>query len=289
MRFRFIEEHRARFQISMMCQILQVSKAGYYAWRGRGTSPRAHQDVFLREQIVSAHRRSRSTYGSPRIHAELRAAGIHCGRKRVARLMIQANICGTVRGRSPKKSPAFSRSPFYAPNVLARDFAPQEPDCTWVADITYLPVRGHWLYLAVVIDLFSRKVVGWATALDQGSTLATQALKMALRNRKPKSGLIHHSDRGTQYTAESYRSILAQQAIVASMSRTRECWDNAVAESFFGSLKAELVPRSGWRDRETAELAIGDYIEIFYNHQRRHSYNGYISPANAERGDQRVA
>jgi transposase InsO family protein len=203
--------------------------------------------------------------------------------------MIQANIRGTIRGRAPKKQPAFGRSTFYAPNVLARDFTPREPDRAWAADITYLPIRGRWLYLAVVIDLFSRRVVGWATATDQGAVLAIRALRMALRNRRPQPGLIHHSDRGTQYTAESYRKILADRAIVVSMSRTRECWDNAVAESFFGSLKAELMPRSGWHDRESAELAIGDYIEIFYNHQRRHTHNGYLSPVAAERSYREVA
>jgi len=264
-----------------MCRVLTVSKAGYYAWRARGESKRERDDAALIPKVLEIHERSRRTYGSPRIHAELRRSGIRCARKRIARLMRKAEISGKSRGRRRIGKWPSKDAPIFRPNILDRKFRVDRPDAAWVADITYLPIRGRWLYLAVVIDLFSRRVVGWATDVDQGAQIAQRALLMALRNRKPNRTLVH-SDRGPQYTATAYQELLAAHGLISSMSRTRNCWDNAVAETFFGSLKAELVPQRGWEDRRSADRAIAEYIELFYNHVRLHSYNNYLSPAAAE-------
>lgn len=265
-----------------MCRVLGVSKAGYYAWRDRRVSLRAQNDADLSLRIVDIHKRSRSTYGSPRIHAELRSGGVRCSRKRVARLMKIVNVYGKTRGKRYRQAVMGKNDPSFSPNVLNRNFRVDYPNKVWVADITYLPIRGQWLYLAVVLDLYSRLVVGWATATDLKGDVARRALTMAIRNRKPARGIIHHSDRGVQYVCDHYQRLLVENGIISSMSRRRDCWDNAVAESFFGTLKAEVLPPRGWPDRLSADRAISEWIEVFYNRVRRHSHNNYISPAAAE-------
>jgi transposase InsO family protein len=267
-----------------MCRVLEVSKAGYYAWRGRAASLRAQRDAELMLHIAEIYKRSRATYGSPRIHAELKASGVSCGRKRIARLMKNANICGKIRGKRYRYATQRKNDDYFAPNLLNRCFYAERTNRMWVADITYIPIRGRWIYLATILDLYSRRVVGWAVEALLDSNIAVNALQMALRNRRPPRGLIHHSDRGTQYASDQYRQILAKHGIICSMSRTRDCWDNAVAESFFATLKSELLPHSQWPDKSAAERAISDYIEVFYNRQRRHSFNKYLSPASAEAG-----
>lgn len=265
-----------------MCRALGVSRSGYYAWRKRGRSARAEADARLRVDIRAAHERGRRTYGSPRVHRELRAAGIRCGKKRIERLMREDGL----RARRPRRfrtTTTDSRHPFpTAPNRLERRFGVQEIqelDRVWAGDITYVPTREGWLYLAVVLDLASRRVVGWAMRDTLEAVLAIDALEMALQSRRPSAGLLHHSDRGVQYACHAYRELLEAEGIQVSMSRTGDCWDNAVVESFFSTLEWELIGESHWRTRAEARTALFDYIECFYNRQRRHSSLGYLSPA----------
>ena len=279
-RYRFIEAEKARCAVATVCRVLQVSRTAYYAWSTAAPSTRALADAALLEQIRTIHARSRMTYGAPRVHAELRAAGVCCSRKRVARLMRQNHLAG----RYPK---AFRRTtvsnPFTAlPDLVQRDFMPSEPDQLWVTDITYVRTAEGWLYLAVVLDCFSRRVVGWAMRDNLGTELVLQAMRMALVQRQPRPGLIHHSDRGCQYTSDAYEKLLGAHDVLQSVSRPGNCYDNAVAESFFATLKAELVYRTTWSTRERARLAIFEYIEAFYNRERRHSVLGNISPEEFE-------
>jgi putative transposase len=272
-----IRAHRGQFPVSLMCRALGVSRAGLYAAGRRGPSPRAQADAALRSEIRTIHATSRQTYGSPRVHAELRAGGRRCGRHRVARLMQAEGLQARRRRRFRVTTQSRHGHPIAA-NVLGRRFAVGAPDQAWAGDITYLPTREGWLYLAVLLDLGSRRVIGWAvrSTLERGLTLA--ALRMALARRRPAPGVLHHSDRGSQYACTEYRALLAAHGLAASMSRAGDCWDNAVVESFLGTLKTELVEGADWATRAEAEAAVGDYLEAWYNRQRRHSALGYASP-----------
>jgi putative transposase len=281
LRFAFIEAHRWQFRIVAMCRVLEVSKAGYYAWRERKPSARAKADTLLSIQIRAIHRKSRGRYGSPMIQAELRDAGFLVARKRVARLMRIEQIQGKKR-RAFRVTTKSAHSYPVAPNRLDRQFTAAAPNRAWVADVTYLLTREGWLYLAVVLDLFSRRVVGWSMSNHNDAPFVLSALKMAVDWRKPKAGLIVHTDRGSQYACNQYRAFTERHGVIASMSRKRDCWDNAVAESFFATLKLELQPDRLWKTRSEARTAIFEYIEGWYNRERRHSTIGYLSPATFE-------
>jgi putative transposase len=264
-----------------MCRNLEVSKAGYYAWRERDLSARAKADQVLGVRIKAIHRKSRGSYGSPTIHAELRETGIRVARKRVARLMRIGHIYGKKR-RAFRVTTKSSHAYPIAPNLLNRQFSVGAPNRVWVADITYLATREGWLYLAIVLDLFSRRIVGWSMSSCIDAPLVLSALRMAVDRRTPLPGLIVHTDRGSQYACNEYRAFVAAHGIIPSMSRKRDCWDNAVAESFFATLKLELKPDRMWATRSEARAAVFEYIEAWYNRERRHSAIGYFSPAEFE-------
>jgi putative transposase len=279
--FEFIDAEKAQYPIEVLCEALDVSRPGYYAHARRPASKHAERDVALGAKIAAIHARSNKRYGSPRVHDELRDEGERVGRKRVARIMREHDLRGKRRRRFRVTTMSEHDMPI-APNVLARDFTASAPNQKWVGDITYIWTREGWLYLAVLIDLFSRRVVGWA----MGDTLATElplrALHMAIQTRRPPRGLIHHTDRGCQYASAEYRAVLEQHGIVASMSRKGNCWDNAVAESFFATLKTELVRDLDLLTRDHAKRELFAYIEGFYNRRRRHSSLGYATPDKVE-------
>jgi putative transposase len=280
--FRFVERERAHHHVTTMCRVLGVSPSGFWAWRDRPPSARAVDDAVLGQRIATIHAASRGIYGVPRVHAELRAAGVACGRKRVARLMAARGLVGVHRRRhlhTTRRNPTATP----APDLVARHFAADGPDRLWVADITYLPTHVGFLYLAAIVDVFSRLVVGWSMAGHLRTELVLAALEMASRRRSPTAGLIHHSDHGTQYTSLDFGRRLREAGIAASMGSVGDCYDNALAESFFASLETELIDRSAWATPEEARLAVFDYIETFYNPTRRHSALGYLSPAEFER------
>jgi transposase InsO family protein len=282
-RYRFIAADKARYPVSLLCRVLGVSRASFYAWLQRGPCARARADQQLLAQITRIHRASRSTYGAPCVHAELRDDyGVRASRKRVARLMGTAGLVGCHRRRrrgltrqDPTATPA--------PDLVGRLFDPGAPDRTWFADISYLPTEQGWLYLAVVLDGCSRRVVGWAMAEHLRAELAIDALQMALQQRQPAAGLICHSDRGSQYTAGVYTRALEAAGARQSMGRVATCFDNAACESFFATLKTELVHTRAWPTRQAARTAIYEYVEVFYNRRRRHSALDYLSPAEYER------
>jgi putative transposase len=281
-KFAFIDAQKASHPVRALCRALGVSASGYYAWMGRAPSARARQNDLLVLHIRAVHRASRGTYGSPRVHRQLRTEGIVSGRHRVARLMRQHRIIALRRPRfrcTTQSDPTAAA----APNVLARQFTVEAPDRVWAGDITYVWTWEGWLYLAVVVDLFSRRVLGWAADLHMRTELVVDALSMALRRRPIPAGLLHHSDRGCQYTSHRYQHLLAKHGIASSMSRVGDCYDNAVVESFFGTLKTELIDRSPWPTRQAARAAIADYIDGFYNPRRLHSHLGYLSPVDFER------
>jgi putative transposase len=282
MKFRFIQAQSGRHKTTGMCLALGVSRGGYYGWLSREESLRIRQDRLLSAQIRAAYQQSRHRYGSPRIHAELSGNGVVCGRHRIARLMRQDHLVARAKRRFKFTTQASPANPV-APNELQRKFQVTEPDAFWNGDITYVWTAEGWLYLAVLLDLFSRRIVGWATSDRLTEQLALSALEQALVQRQPKPGLLHHSDRGSQYSSRTYRQELALRGIAVSMSRRGNCWDNAPAESFFSSLKTELfagepVPPT----REAARQALFEYIEVFYNRKRRHSTLGYMSPVRFE-------
>ena len=288
MKFAFIAAEKATFPVSLLCRTLGVSRPGFYASQTRSPAPRHGADERLGLEIAAIHAESRRRYGSPRIHAELGARGCHTSRKRVARLMRARGLAA--RRRRQFRVTTDSRHPFaIAPNVLARQFERATPDQAWVTDITYIPTGDGWLYLAVIVDLCSRFAVGWAMSDRITRDLTLAALEMALARRRPPLGLLHHSDRGSQYASDDYRRTLDRHGIVCSMSRRGDCWDNAVAESFFATLKVELVHDAAWATRATARADLFDYIEAFYNGQRRHSALGYLSPRAFERERAQVA
>ncbi len=280
--FKLIEAERASHSVPKLCRMLGVSRSGYYAWRGRSPSGRARFDAVLSEKIETIHRNSRATYGAPRIHAELRALGLRCSRKRVARLMRQAKLRGCMRGRRMRTAhrKALQQA---APDLVGRNFAVEEPDRLWVADITYVRSGEGFLYLAFILDACSRRIVGWSMATHLRTELVVDALQMAkFARRKPAPGLVHHSDRGVQYTSLSFSKKLQDEGLVPSMGRVGSAHDNALAESFIATLKTELLYRNGWPTRQAARTAVFEYIECFYNSRRRHSALGYLSPVEHE-------
>jgi transposase InsO family protein len=281
-KFAFIAAEKATYPVRVLCRTLAVSRAGFYAWHTRPPASRTQQDQQLGVEVRAIHAECRQRYGSPRVHAELRERGHRVGRKRVARLMRQHGLCARRRRRF--RITTDSHHPLaVAPNVLARRFAVPAPDTAWVTDITYLWTHEGWLYLAVILDLFSRAVVGWALSARITRHLTLQALTMALGRRRPPHGLLHHSDRGSQYASADYRRALRAHGIVCSMSRRGNCWDNAVAESFFATVKVELAHDADWMTRAQARGEVFEYLERFYNGQRRHSALGYQSPITFER------
>ena len=278
MTFRFIDEHRQQWPVRLLCEALAVSPAGYYAWRERPVSARQQRQGALRVAIRAIHAEFQARYGSPRVHAELAARGQDCCVNTVARLMRDDGI----RAKAARKFRCTTDSDHDLPvadNLLGRQFDPASPNEAWVADITYIPTREGWLYLAAVEDLYSRRVVGWSMAAHLESRLVVDALALAVERRLPGEGLLAHSDRGSQYAGEHYQSLLARHGITCSMSRRADCWDNAPMESFFASLKKELVHGADFATRAEARAAIVEYIEVFYNTKRRHSSLGYVSPA----------
>jgi putative transposase len=280
-RFVFIATEKAWAPVTTLCRVLEVSRSGFYAWEDRDPSKRSMDDDKLCVEIVAIHKASRGTYGSPRVHAELQALGIAVSRKRVARLMRTLGLESPRKKRFKATTDSKHDMPV-ADNVLDRHFEVEAPDLAWVTDITYVWTDEGWLYLAAILDLFSRRVVGFAMNGRIDRALVLQALKLAAGRRVPDAGLTHHSDRGSQYASSDYRQALADLDIVCSMSRKGNCWDNAVAESFFATLKTELVYRRRFVTRVEAREAIFDFIETFYNSHRRHSTLGYLSPMEFE-------
>jgi transposase InsO family protein len=276
-----ITRHRGEFPVRLMCRVLAVSVSGFYAAQGRAPSARAQRDQVLRLKVRAAHRQSRRRYGAPRVHGELTTQGERVAKKRVARLMREDGLVGRRPRRFVRTTDSRHADPI-APNVLDRQFGVDQvagPNRVWVSDITYLPTREGWLFLAIVLDLASRRVVGWALRETLEAELAVAALRMALAARRPAPGLIHHSDRGSQYTGGAYQAVLAAHGLVGSMSKKGDCWDNAVAESFFATLETELLLEADWATRAEARHAVFEFIEVWYNRERRHSSLGYRSPA----------
>jgi putative transposase len=267
-----------------LCAELDVSASGYYDWQSRRVcpGPRARQDQALAQEIERIHAASRQTYGAPRIEQELRKHGRHHGRNRIARLMKQEHLCGRQKARYRIQTTDSNHDQPIAPNRLAEAPKPEEPNQIWVADITYVKTGGSWLYVAAVMDLYSRKIVGWAMGESIDTALILKALFMALLHRHPPANLLFHSDRGVQYASADYRAVLAQAGLVASMSRKGNCYDNAAMESFWSTLKLELVYRHDFQTRAQAQREIFDYIEVFYNRQRSHSALNYLSPVDFE-------
>ena len=279
--YQFIAHHASQYPVAVLCRVLGVSRSGYYAWRTRPASCRRRADGQLAAQIRQIHAASRRTYGSPRIHAELQDQGVRCSEKRVAHVMRRAGI----RACQPRRSRTTTDSRHALPvaaNLLNREFAAPAANTKWAADITYIDTSEGWLYLAVVLDLFSRRVVGWAmqSTLERG--LVLDALEMALAQRQRTTTLVHHSDRGSQYASGDYQARLAAAGIQCSMSHRGDCFDNASVESFFSTLKRELVYPQRFATRPEARRGIFEYMEVFYNRKRRHSALGYLSPGEFE-------
>lgn len=281
MRYAFIAEHTKEFAVKRMCTVLKVTRSGYYAWKGRKLGLRAYSNQVLVEQIRHEYTASRKTYGSPRIQAALQRKGVRCGRHRVARLMRIEGI--TPQKRAKGRPVTTQRQPGIvpAPNWLNQDFSASAPNQKWVSDFTYIDTDEGWLYLAAVLDLYSRKVVGWAMAEQMDSDLVESAFRMALLGRRPAPGLLHHSDQGSQYTSAAYQNCLIAACTQPSMSRVGNCYDNAVMESFFGTLKTECVT-DRFTSRSLARTTIFEYIEVWYNRQRLHSTLDYLSPVEFE-------
>jgi putative transposase len=269
------------YHVATMCRVLDVSSSGYYAWRSRPLSARAREDATLTERIRQIHEQSRGTYGVPRIHAELAFEGVRVGRKRVARLMRAAGLQGISRRRWHTTT-VRDRDAQPAPDLVQRDFETEGPDRLWVADITYIPTWAGFLYLAVVLDAWSRKVVGWAMATHLKTELVLEALNMAVWQRQPE-GVIHHSDQGCQYTSIAFGRRCREAGVRPSMGSVGDCFDNALCESFFATLECELLDRQRFRTQVEARLAVFEFIEGFYNPSRRHSGLGYLSPVEYER------
>jgi putative transposase len=279
--YKLIEAEKASYPVSVLCRVLKVSRSGYYDWKDRPPSKRDQENAALTQKIWEVHDRSRRTYGYPRVHAELKALGVRCSRKRVARLMSKAGLQGCIRGRR-KRTTRRDPSAAPAPDLLKRNFAAAAPNKIWTADITYIITWEGFLYLAFILDIYSRRVVGWSMATHLRTELVVDALEMALWRRNPDVGLIHHTDRGVQYTALSFGKRLEEAGIVASMGRVGSALDNAISESFVASLKCELLHGHRFLGREAARTAVFDYIEGFYNRVRRHSSLGYLSPSEYE-------
>ncbi|TSA78446.1 IS3 family transposase [Deinococcus detaillensis] len=282
LRFRFIHDYRSQYRLDIMCRVLEVSVSGYHSWRRRPISNQQQQDALLKQRIHDVYHHRKARYGAPRIHAELKAEGLSVSKKRIARLMRIGGLRAKGKHRSVRTTNRNHSDPV-CPNLLDRQFNVQQPNQIWAADLTYIPTKEGWLYLAVTLDLFSRTVVGYAMDAYMPATLPVAALHMAVQRRNPPPGLLHHSDQGSQYTSHLFQSALAQIQAKCSMSRKGECWDNAVVESFFSSLKRELFEETIFETRAVARQAIFEFIEVFYNRQRRHSSLGYLTPADFER------
>ncbi len=282
MRYRFIEEHQQRWPIALQCEVLEVSRSGFYGWRKRPPSARRLRQEALLEDIQQVHTDSHANYGAPRVHAELVARGQACNRKTVAKLMRQQGIRSRCRRRFRVQTTDSNHRRPVAENLLNRNFQPVRANQTWVADITYIPTDEGWLYLAAVLDLYSRKIVGWSMSSRIDSRLVVDALEMAIGRQRPPAGLLVHSDRGVQYASEHYQRMLARHGITCSMSRKANCWDNAPMESFFATLKTELVHHERYASRSVARQSVFEYLEVFYNRVRRHSSLGYLSPHDFE-------
>jgi transposase InsO family protein len=281
MKYTFIAAHEAHFQIKRMCKVLEVHRSGYYAWRHRSPSSREQANQALLALIEAEHQASRKTYGSPRIHVALHRKGVVCGHNRVARLMQVHGIAPKVRRRYHPVTTQRQPGVVPAPNRLNQDFSADAPNQKWVSDFTYIETGEGWLYLAVVLDLFSRKVIGWAMSQTMDTALVVTALRMALLGRRPPAGLLHHSDQGRQYTSSAYCHSLTAALAQLSMSGVGNCYDNAVIESFFGTLKTECVT-SPFSSCVQARTIIFEYLEVWYNRQRLHSTLGYHSPVDFE-------
>ena len=282
MRCAAIAAARGQHAVALMCRALGVRRSTYYAWRHRPASRRAQADRHLLTHIRVIHAESRQTYGSPRVYRELRARGLVCGRRRVARLMHEAGLRAKHANRRPRQRTTAARAPA-APNLLQRRFQAAAPNRVWVSDLTYIPTREGWLYLAVVLDLYSRRIVGWAADQHMSRDVALRALQTAVARRRPPPGLLHHSDRGSQYRNPAYQAQLAAQGFHSSMSAVATCADNAVVESFFHTLKTERVQGQRYHTRAEARADVFEYIECWYNVRRRHSSLAYLSPATFER------
>ena len=281
MKYQFIQAHQREHRIGRLCQVLAVSRSGYYAWRHRPASPRARANVRLVEQMTHLHRQMKERYGAIKLWRALVEEGVSCGRHRVARLRRQH---GLIAQRMRRFRVMIERHEFAppAPNRLQQVFVAAAPNCIWAGDLTAIATRVGWLYLAVLLDLYSRRVIGWAMSANPNQQVALQALRMALVQRQPQPGLIHHSDQGALYTSGAYQRLLAQHGLVASMSRKGNCYDNAAVESFFSTLKNELVYDHTFHTREEAQAAVFEFIEVFYNRQRLHQTLGYVNPVQFE-------
>lgn len=269
------------FPISEMCNILSISRSRYYAWRNNPLSKRANADAFLTDKIKAVFVEGRENYGTRRIQSRLRQRGVEISRKRIARLMELAGLRCKIK-RKFKVTTNSNHKLYIAPNLLQRQFHVTSPNRVWAGDITYIPTRNGWLYLATVMDLYSRKIVGWSMDTSMTASLVNDALTMAIWSRKPGKGLIWHSDRGSQYCAKSHRAILKDHKIIQSMSRKGDCWDNAISESFFSTIKREIPQIGDFVDQKQAAATIFEYIEVFYNRIRAHSTIGYLAPAEFE-------
>ncbi len=277
MRYICIDRRRNHYPVRMMCQLFKISRSGYYAWRVRPESQRARTDREITRVIRRLHAESKGVYGSPKMSAELKDEGYHCGRHKVARLMRLAGLRGCPKRRFKVTTTRDPSHPM-AQDLIRQDFTAAAPNQRWASDITYISTHRGWLYLAVVMDLYSRRIVGWSMSRWINRHLVIDALSMAIGARRPAGVLIHHSDRGSQYTSDDFREELENHGIQCSMSARGNCYDNAVVESFFGLLKRERVNRVRYRTRDAARADVFDYIECFYNRKRRHGYLGHISP-----------
>ena len=279
--YELVHAERALFSISFSCRVLEVSRSGYYRWRSAEPSDRARADTRLAVEVRDIHREHKGRYGSPRVHRELGQRGQRVGRHRVARLMREQGLQGHTRRRVRRTTD--SRHGYrIAPNRLERNFEAKAPNRVWVGDITYVPTLDGWLYLALLVDLFSRRIVGWAMSDRIDTELALGALTMAVERRRPEPGLVHHTDRDGRYASDDYQAALAQFGMIPSMSRKADCWDNAVAESVFATLEKELLGDGPLMSRAQTRTAIADYIEHYYNVRRRHSYLDYATPLEYE-------
>ena len=280
MKYAFMQEHRDRFRLESMCEVLRVSKSGYYAWRNRPLSTRGKGNQELLGQIREVHTQSRKLYGSPRITVELNERGFKCGKNRVARIMKEHSICGEVKKRRFRRTTDSRHEYALAANLL---IGKRQTEGVWASDITFVPTSEGWLYVAAVMNVKSRRVIGLSMSDKLSQDLASAALKAAAGRQSPPEGLIHHSDRGRQYASHAYQELLREYGITPSMSRSGNCYYNAYVESFFGTLKTELVHGERYRSRMEARLSIFEYVEVFYNRQRRHSALGYRSPEQYEK------
>jgi transposase InsO family protein len=281
-RFELVDAEKAHYPVEVLCSVLDVSRSGYYAWKRRPPSRRARDDARLAAEIAATHARSGERYGSPRVHRALARQGVVVGRKRVERLMRENQLVGRSKRRFRRTTDSNHPNPI-APNVVARRFEPSGPNEVWAGDVTYVATDDGWAYLAVLLDLFSRRVIGWAMSRSNDTELAVCALTRAVRARgSVPAGLVHHTDRGGPYASHEYRQALAMHRMVPSMSRKGDCWDNAVAESFFATLRAELLDHVRHESPRAAETSIHNYIEGFYNVDRLHSYLDYVSPIEFE-------